>query len=42
MTVAEPLLLILHVGYAWVVVGTALLGFRCSMPESRLSRRSMR
>jgi uncharacterized protein involved in response to NO len=25
-TWAEPLLLILHVGYAWVVVGTALLG----------------
>jgi uncharacterized protein involved in response to NO len=25
-TRAEPLLLILHVGYAWVVVGTALLG----------------
>jgi uncharacterized protein involved in response to NO len=25
-TWAEPLLLILHVGYAWVVIGTALLG----------------
>src|SRR6185295_11726750 len=25
-TWAEPLLLILHVGYAWVIVGTALLG----------------
>jgi len=25
-TVSEPLLLILHIGYAWVVVGTVLLG----------------
>ena len=25
-TIAEPLLAILHVGYAWVVLGTALLG----------------
>lgn len=25
-TIAEPLLLILHVGYAWIVVGAALLG----------------
>jgi uncharacterized protein involved in response to NO len=25
-TVAEPLLLILHIGYAWVVLGAALLG----------------
>jgi uncharacterized protein involved in response to NO len=25
-TVAEPLLLILHIGYAWVVIGAALLG----------------
>lgn len=25
-TTAEPLLLVLHVGYAWVAVGTALLG----------------
>lgn len=25
-TVAEPLLFILHVGYAWLVIGTALLG----------------
>lgn len=26
-TLGEPLLFILHVGYAWVVIGTALLGF---------------
>ena len=25
-TLAEPLLAILHLGYAWIVVGTALLG----------------
>lgn len=25
-TIAEPLLVILHIGYAWVAVGTALLG----------------
>ena len=25
-TIAEPLLLILHVGYAWLVLGSALLG----------------
>jgi uncharacterized protein involved in response to NO len=25
-TIAEPLLLILHIGYAWMVLGTALLG----------------
>ena len=26
-TLSEPLLFILHVGYAWVVIGTAFLGF---------------
>ena len=31
-TLAEPLLIILHIGYAWLVVGTALLG----LAESRV------
>jgi uncharacterized protein involved in response to NO len=26
-TLAEPLLFILHVGYAWMIIGVALLGF---------------
>ncbi|MGH7035523.1 MAG: NnrS family protein [Stellaceae bacterium] len=26
-TIAEPLLLVLHIGYGWVVLGAALLGF---------------
>jgi len=30
-TLPEPLLFALHVGYAWMVLGAALLGFRCSM-----------
>jgi uncharacterized protein involved in response to NO len=36
-TVAEPLLLILHIGYAWVVIGAALLGLSmldADLPQS--------
>ena len=36
-TTAEPLLLVLHVGYAWLVVGSALLGLTAlglDLPES--------
>jgi uncharacterized protein involved in response to NO len=36
-TAAEPLLLVLHIGYAWLVLGTALLGLAvlgADLPES--------
>jgi uncharacterized protein involved in response to NO len=32
-TIAEPLLLILHIGYAWVVLGAALLGLAMLDPD---------
>jgi uncharacterized protein involved in response to NO len=32
-TAAEPLLLILHVGYAWLVLGAALLGLAMSSKQ---------
>ena len=35
-TIAEPLLLILHIGYAWLVLGCALLGL--SMLDADLPR----
>ena len=41
-TWAEPLLFILHVGYAWMVVGVALLGLSILVPAFRSLRRSTR
>jgi uncharacterized protein involved in response to NO len=32
-TIAEPLLLILHIGYAWVVLGAAMLGLAMLDPD---------
>ena len=36
-TIAEPLLLILHFGYAWLVLGVALLGLAMLSPDVPLS-----
>jgi len=36
-TMPEPLLLVLHVGYAWMVIGTALLGLSTLDPDIPLS-----
>src|SRR3546814_20322684 len=33
MTLREPLLAILHIGYLWIVIGAALLGAAAIMPS---------